>query len=121
MWRPWQSELSSRELLEQAQAALAEGDTLGASEKGWLAVAQALYALADERGWEGRRFRIVPQALAYLAEEPNGREMQELFLAAYALHMNFYENFLPEETIEIALEQVQAFLEGLEQLERRGL
>ncbi len=116
MWQPWRSDLSSRELLEQAHAALAEGDTLGASEKGWMAVAQALYALADERGWEGRRFRVVPQALAYLADEPNGRELQELFLGAYALHMNFYENFLPEETVEVALEQVQKFIEKLKLL-----
>lgn len=114
-WWPWRSELSSRELLAQAQAALAEGDTLGASEKGWLATAQALYTVAEERGWldEGRR-RILFDTLERLAEEPGGHDLYDLFLGAYALHMNFYEDLLSEELTEIALAKVQALIERLE-------
>ena len=51
-----------------------------------------------------------------LAQETDDRELRILFNLASALHGNFYENWMPKETIEDSLVEVRELVQKLEGL-----
>ena len=103
----------SREFFAKAGEALAEGDLLQASEKGWGAAAHMVKAVAEGRGWEHGGHRELYQAVNRLAQESSDSEIRVLFNSASALHSNFYENWMPTEMVEDSLTEVRAFLDKL--------
>jgi hypothetical protein len=107
---------ASRELLAKAQEALAQGDLVQASEKGWGAAAQAVKAVAEQRGWPHNGHTYLYQAVRRLVEETGDRQLSTFFHVAGNLHSNFYENWLPMELVRSGIEDVQQFVEKLEQL-----
>ena len=104
------------DFLERAQAYLAEGDLLQASEKGWGAAAQMVKAVAEARGWRHQDHRSLYNAVNRLVRETGDAEMGRAFGLAGALETNFYEGWLPRETVELCLTQVAELVDTLEAL-----
>ena len=86
---------ASRELLAQASAEIAAGDSRQASEKAWGAAAQMVKAIAQQRGWRHDSHTLLFQTAIRLAEETRDAQITDLFHIAGSLHTNFYENWLP--------------------------
>ncbi len=104
------------DFLERAQAYLAEGDLLQASEKGWGAAAQMVKAIAEARGWRHQDHRSLYQAMSRLAQETGDEGIITAFGLAGALHTNFYEGWLPREAVELYLSRVAELVDKLEAL-----
>ncbi len=110
------SSSASRDFFAKAEAALARNDLRQASEKGWAAAAEMVKSVAEARGapHEGHRelWRIVNRLVA----ETGAREIRTVFGLAGYLHTNFYEGWLPRETVEDCLSQVAELRRKLENL-----
>ena len=106
----------SRRFIIQADAELAAGDLLQASEKGWGAAAHAIKAVAQERGWRhdshSRLFGIANR----LAAITGMYEIPDLFQTASQTHKNFYEGDLDEKHIERNLGEIRTLLDILDNL-----
>jgi len=102
--------------IETAADFLARDDLLQASEKGWGAAAQAVKAVAESRGWEHNGHRQLHQTVARLVAETGRTELRDAFGLANTLHANFYDGFLPAETISGYLERVERLVEQLRPL-----
>lgn len=102
------------ELLGKADEAFRSGDMVQASEKGWGAVAQILKAIAQERGWRQGSHRNLSEVVTRLASEAGEQRITELFNVANGLHMNFYENWLTNEAVEVGLGGVRELLDRLQ-------
>ena len=107
---------TGREYLTKAHTYLAEGDLLQASERGWGAAAQMVKSIAEARGWPHDGHHHLCHAVNRLAEETSDRDLRTAFGLASALHTNFYEGWLPRETVEDYLAHVSGFLSKLETL-----
>ena len=105
-------EISGRFIL-QADAELAVGDLLQASEKGWGAAAHAMKAIAIERGWRhdshARLFGIADR----LASETGIQDIVDLFRAASDAHKNFYEGTMSKDDVAVSLTKIGTLLEIL--------
>ena len=108
--------VTSRELLAKALEAVDQDDLLQASEKGWDAAAHMVNGLAEKRGWRHDGHRQLYQTVNRVAQETGDREIRMLFNSAAALHINFYENWMPREMVEESMVQVKEFLGKLEWL-----
>jgi hypothetical protein len=106
----------SAELLQKAREMLAAGDLLQASEKGWGAAAQAVKALAERRGWPHNGHRQLFATVDSVAREADDAQIRRLFDAANGLHQNFYEHWLSAEGVEERLNDVEAFVQRLNEL-----
>ena len=104
---------TSHRFILQADAELAAGDLLQASEKGWGAAAHAMKAIAEEHGWRhdshARLFTIARR----LARETGRSEIIELFYVASDTHKNFYEGKMTKENIAVGLAKIRTLLEIL--------
>lgn len=107
---------TGRDFLAKARRYLAEGDLLQASEKGWGAAAQMVKCVAEARGWSHEGHRQLWSAVNRLVEETGDQEVRTAFGLAGALHTNFYEGWLPAETVEDYLARVEALVLKLEAL-----
>ena len=103
----------SRRFIIQADAELAAGDLLQASEKGWGAAAHAMKAVAQARGWRhdnhARLFGIADRLVAETGES----DIRGLFRAAGEVHKNFYEGNMSGEDIADSLAKVRTLLDIL--------
>ncbi len=109
---------AARRFLAQASAELDQGDLAQASEKGWGAAAQMVKAVADQRGWPHDGHASLFQVIRQLADETGDAQLVRLFQIANSLHINFYENWVPGESVEESLEAVGELVDKLEQLLR---
>ena len=104
---------TSRRFIIQADAELAAGDLLQASEKGWGAAAHAIKAVAQERGWRhdnhARLFGIADR----LASITGMYEIPDLFQTASDVHKNFYEGSMSKERIADGLADIRTLLASL--------
>ena len=107
---------TGREFLAHARAYLGEGDLLQASEKGWGAAAQLVKAAAEARGWRHRSHGDLHRAVNRLTGETGDKRIQSAFGSASALHQNFYEGWLPRESVEGYLDEVAELAAKLEAL-----
>ncbi|OIP27996.1 MAG: hypothetical protein CO103_03895 [Chloroflexi bacterium CG_4_9_14_3_um_filter_45_9] len=85
--------------LEEARFLLEKGDYVQASEKFWGAAAEIVKAVAARRGMDIKSHREFFEFVAKLKDELNDSELPRLFSLASALHQNFYEDWLPPETV----------------------
>ena len=106
----------SRRLIIQADAELAAGDLLQASEKGWGAAAHAMKAVAEEREWRhdnhARLFGIADRLVAETGES----DIRVLFRSASGAHKNFYEGDMSQERVADSLEDIRTLLDILDNL-----
>ena len=107
---------TGREFLARARTYLAEEDLLQASEKGWGAAAQMVKAAAQARGWRHQSHRDLHVAINRLVEETGDPELGKAFGLANALHMNFYEGWLPHESVDAHLAEVAKLVDKLDAL-----
>ena len=110
---------TAREFLAKAQEELAQRELTQASEKGWGAAAQMVKAVAEQRGWPHNGHALLFQTVRRLAEETRDEQLDLLFQVANSLHSNFYENWLPLESVQSSLGAVEQLVEKLEQLLQR--
>lgn len=106
----------SQEYLAAAEEALRQKDYLQASEKLWGAAAQRVKAIAEAKGWPHDGHAALFQVVRRLVRETGDRELDSLFRIANQLHMNFYENWLPPESVEQAAGEVKRLLAKLERI-----
>ena len=106
----------SRWCIGEADNYLRRRNNIQASEKGWGAAAQALKAIAEERGWNHGGHGLIVDIAQQVADEQSRPELVSLFGTAQALHINFYENWLSSDTIEIYLNNVKELLPELERI-----
>ncbi len=111
---------ASREFMEKAYQYLAAEDLPQASEKGWGAAAEMVKAVAEERGWPHDSHRLLYRIVRNLVNETGDSQLSNLFRTASDLHINFYENWLPPEDVQLALQEVQQLLTKLEPLLEAG-
>lgn len=105
---------AARERLTKAHEALAQGDMRQASEKGWGAGAQVVKAVATRRDWPHDSHAALFEVVRRLTVETGDRSLQANFHIANSLHYNFYENWMLNEAVEVGLEQVREFIQGME-------
>ena len=104
----------SQEYMARAEDYLAQGDLKQASEKSWGAAACALKSIAEQRGWNHQSHSLLFDISGQVAEELGRPEQRELFAVANSMHQNFYENWMPVETVEHIVGRVKAYLAELE-------
>jgi hypothetical protein len=102
--------------LREAEALLEKGDYVQASEKFWGAAAEIVKAVAAERNVEIRSHGELHGFVSRLGRELNNPGLPRLFGDAAALHQNFYENWLPPETVKDYGEAVKELVERLKKL-----
>lgn len=107
---------TGREILAKAETYLSEDDLLQASEKGWGAAAQMVKSVAEARGWPHNGHHQLWRAVNLLVDQTGDRDIRTAFAAAAALHTNFYEGWLPRETVEDYLAHVSDLVSKLEGL-----
>lgn len=108
-------ELSDK-YLKEAEALMGRGDYVQASEKFWGAAAEIVKAIVAERGVEVRSHGELHGFVTRLGRELNDPELPTLFGTAATLHQNFYENWLPPETVEDYGEAVKELVKKLKRL-----
>ena len=106
----------SRTLLVQARAELTQHDVRQASEKGWGAAAQMLKAVAERKGWEHGKHRHLSRVASRLRAETGDRDIYRWYQVADALHGNFYEDEMEPADVGESLDDVERFLDKLEQV-----
>ena len=106
----------SRWCLAEADRYLRRRNNIQSSEKGWGAAAQSLKAIAMERGWNHQSHNLIVDIAMQVADEHGNPSLISLFGTAQALHVNFYENWLPSDVIEIYLNDVKRLLPELERI-----
>ncbi len=107
---------AGRELLEKARHELAQGDLRQASAEGWGADAQMAKAVAERRGWRHDGHAALFEVVNRMVSETGDRQLGMVFYTANGLHINFYENVMSQEMVEIGLDQVERFVDGLDRL-----
>jgi len=105
-----------RKYFRDAEAFLAKGNYVQASEKLWGAAAEIVKAVAVKRGVELRTHGDLWEFVTKLRTELKDPELSRLFLQANYLHQNFYEGVLPPEAVMDGAEAVKEFIDKLERL-----
>ena len=107
---------TGREFLAKARTYLGEDDLLQASEKGWGAAAQMVKSIAEARGWPHNGHHELWRAVNRLVDVTGDPKIRAAFGLAGALYTNFYEGWLPRETVEDYLTQLDELVSKLEGL-----
>jgi len=106
----------SEKYFSEAKELLKEGDYVQASEKLWGAASQMVKAVAAKRNLELRSHSDLNRFVAELRREANEPEIRRLWQIATSLHQNFYEAWLPGETVKESAEDIKRFREMLERM-----
>ncbi len=104
----------SRDYMERAEGYLQQGDLVQASEKSWGATACALKSIAEQRGWNHQSHSLIYDLSSQVADELGRPDLHDMFAFTRSMHQNFYENWMPEEVVEIGVDRTKAYLAGLE-------
>jgi hypothetical protein len=101
--------------LEDAEELIKRKDYVQASEKLWGAAAEIVKVAAAnaKRGIKITSHRELYKFVATLSTELGEPELTRLFSIAGALHQNFYENWLPSETVVDHAKAVKEFITKL--------
>ena len=99
-----------------AEKFLAKKDYPQASEKFWGAFVEAVKAVASDRGISLGTHRSIAEFVAKLSEEHPKWRLRDAFRHAESLHINFYEDHLPEDYIieskKVIEEAIKIMLQG---------
>ena len=102
--------------LKEAEEFLEKEDCVQASEKVWGAASQIVKALAAKRGKALRSHRKLHGFVSEIRRELKYPEISTLWLSANSMRQNFYENWLPEETVKDGMENVRKFVKRMNEL-----
>ena len=99
----------SQRLLQQAQAELAKGDILQASEKAWGATAHAVKSACQRLGWNHHAHHHLNAAANYIATEYGRSDLRLAFGYQEALHINWYEHQKEADLVQDEVNQAVHF------------
>ena len=102
--------------LEDAYALIAKEDFVQASEKLWGAAAEIVNAIAARRGFVIKSHAELYKFVSKLGTELEEPELVRLFSLASTLHQNFYEDWLPPETVMDHAEAVKELVVKLKRV-----
>lgn len=85
--------------LKDAEDFLAKKDYPQASEKLWGAFVEAVKAIASDRGISLGTHRSIAEFISKLHKEHPEWRLRDVFRHAESLHVNFYEDHLPEDYV----------------------
>lgn len=102
--------------LREAEELLEKKDYSQASEKLWGAAAEMIKAVAAKRGVALGTHRSLAEFVERLHREYPDLDLARAFDAAEGLHINFYEDHLPESTVRRRADVVREFVRRMEQL-----
>ena len=81
----------------------------------WGAVAHYLKSIAKRRGWRNRSHRDLSRIVERLGHESDDTyRVHTLYRSANSLHVNFYEDWLDDDTVRIRIEDAKEFVSRLE-------
>ena len=108
----------SNQFLEQSEDEFRKGDLLQASEKAWGAVSHYVNAIARQRGWPlGSHRHLIDNAREVFTWDPdNAPHHRRLLRSIEALHSNFYQAFLDEDSVAEGIEDAKELIEALKAL-----
>ena len=101
--------------LKEAKEFLQKGDSVQSSEKGWGAATEILKAMAAKEGKLRSHARLWDYVSA-LRRRYGDEGISTLWHKASSLHMNFYENLMPLDEVELAVNGVERFVKKLKGL-----
>jgi len=101
--------------LKDAEALLAKGDYVQASEKIWGATAQIIKAVAAKRGIALRAHTSIAEFVSKLDDDKPELNLAGDFASAESLHVNFYEDWLPTKMVEKRYDVVKRFIKNVQQ------
>ena len=113
---PERYEAISRHLLTQAQAELAKGDILQASEKAWGATAHAIKAVCQQLGWNHHAHDHLRIATSYIATELSRDDLRLAFGYLDSVHFNYYEHQMEADDVRIQVDSAAHFTRELSAL-----
>jgi len=99
--------------LKEADALISKHDYVQASEKFWGAAAEIVKAIAAKRGTALKSHGELYSFVSKLRDELGDPELARLFSLASTLHQNFYQDWLPPETVKDHGEAVKQFVARL--------
>ncbi len=108
----------SIQFLDHAEDELRKGDLLQASEKAWGAVSHFVNYVARQRNWHlGSHERLIENANRLISEDPaHATHNRRLLRSIEALHANFYQAFLNEDSVREGIEDAKELIRTLEDL-----
>lgn len=106
----------SFQFLEHAEDELGKGDLLQASEKAWGAVSHYVNSLARQENWPvGSHQRLIENANMLISRDPaHAIHKRRLLRSIQALHANFYEAFLDEDSVREGIEDAKELIRTLD-------
>ena len=96
---------------EQSQEELTKGDLRQASEKGWGAASQMVKAVAQHLGLDHNGHAALFRVVSGLDND----QYRTAFGLANSLHVNFYEGWLDQASVQHHLDAVGQFIQELDQ------
>jgi hypothetical protein len=102
--------------LREVEELIEKKDYPQASEKLWGSFVEAVKAVASGRGVKLGTHRSIAEFVAELDKEYPDLKLREVFRHAESLHVNFYEDHLPEDYV---IESKQIISKAVEQLLHR--
>ncbi len=108
----------SAQFLDHAEDEFRKGQLLQASEKAWGAVSHYVNSIARQRGWPlGSHRRLIENANTLISRDPaNAEHRRRLLRSVEALHANFYNAFLDEESVREGIQDARELIKSLEDL-----
>ena len=106
----------SERYFDEADEHIKKEDYVQASEKLWEAASQMVKAVAAKRNLELRSHGDLNRFVADVRREVNEPEIRRVWQIATSLHQNFYEAWLPGETVKESVEDIKRFREMLERI-----
>ena len=108
----------SVQFLDHAEDELRKGDLLQASEKAWGAVSHYVNSVARQRSWPlGSHRRLIENANKLISLDPDhATHRRRLLRSIEALHANFYQAFLDEDSVRDGIDDAKELIGSLEVL-----
>ena len=108
----------STQFLDHAEDEFRKGDLLQASEKAWGAVSHYVNSVARQRNWPlGSHRRLIENANELINRDPdNANARRRLLRSMEALHANFYQAYLDEDSVRDGIEDAKDLIRALADL-----
>ena len=106
----------STQFVEHAEDELRKGDLLQASEKAWGTVSHYVNSVARQRNWPlGSHRLLIENTNKLISDDPaNARHKRRLLRSIEALHANFYQAILDEDSVAEGIQDAKELIRTLE-------
>ena len=108
----------SAQFLDHAEDEFRKGDVLQASEKAWGAVSHYVNSVARQRKWPmGSHKQLIENANKLIGRDPDhASHRRRILRSVEALHANFYQASLDEDSVREGIDDAKELIEALEDL-----